>query len=190
MTLTSRHRWSLAAIAVALLATALTLAAMGRIWVCSCGYVLPWAGDIWSSDNSQHLFDPYTFAHFVKGLAFFWLLAVTLKHVPVRWRLFIAVVIEAAWELIENSPPVIERFRAVTISLGYTGDTVINSMGDIAAMMLGFVVARRLGWWRSAALFVLVELALALTVRDGLILTIIMLTFPNDAIRAWQMGGR
>lgn len=188
--LTNRHKYAFLLIAITLAATALTLSAMGRLWVCSCDRVLLWAGDIWSSDNSQHLFDPYTFAHFVKGLGFFWLLVAVLKRAPVLWRLWVAVLIEAAWELLENSPPVIERFRAVTISLGYTGDTVLNSVGDIAVMALGFAIAMRLGFWRSAVLFVAVEIALALTVRDGLILTLIMLTFPIDAIRVWQMAGQ
>jgi hypothetical protein len=147
-------------------------------------------GDIWSSENSQQLSDPYTFAHFSKGLLFFWLMMAFFKRASLLWRLWGAVLIESLWEIIENSPPVIDRFRAVTISLGYTGDTVLNSLGDIGAMALGFYVATKLGWWRTLALFAIIEIVLALTVRDNLILTVIMLVSPVDAIREWQLAGR
>jgi hypothetical protein len=177
------------AIVLTLIATALILAAMGRLWIASSGRVLIYAFDTWSSDNSQHLADAYTFAHAIKGVAFFWMLAALFKKLTVGWRLWIATVIEAAWELVENSPPVIERFRAVTVSLGYTGDTIINATGDILAMMIGFAVAKAIGFKKSALLFVAVELLLAFTIRDNLTLTVLMLSFPIDAVRVWQAAG-
>lgn len=178
------------AIVLTLIATAVILALMGRIWISASGRILLYAADTWSADNSQHLSDAYTFAHAIKGVAFFWLLAALFKRLSVAWRLWIAVMIEAAWELLENSPPVIERFRAVTVSLGYTGDTILNATGDILAMMIGFAVARAIGFKWSAVLFVAVELILALTIRDNLTLTILMLAYPIEGVRAWQLGAQ
>jgi hypothetical protein len=182
-------RRPLLTIIATLVVTALILATMGRLWIAASGRVMLYAADTWSADNSQHFADAYTFAHAIKGVAFFWLLAALFRRLSVGWRMWIATMIEAAWELVENSPPVIERFRAVTVSLGYTGDTILNATGDILAMMLGFAVAKAIGFKKSAVLFVVVELILALTIRDNLTLTILMLCFPIDAVRAWQMAG-
>jgi uncharacterized protein DUF2585 len=94
---------------------------------------------------------------------------------------------EAVWEVIENSEFVINRFREVTAALGYHGDTIINSLSDIAACAVGFMIARRLGLWRSVALFVVTEVVLAIWVRDSLLLEVLMLLRPIEAIKAWQM---
>jgi hypothetical protein len=184
------RRVALVAIVTTLIAVSLTLAVMGRNWLCTCGEFRLWVGDIWSSENSQQLSDPYTFAHFSKGLLFFWLMTALFKRASMLWRLWGAVLIESAWEILENSPPVIDRFRAVTISLGYSGDTVLNALGDIGAMALGFYVATKLGFRRTLILFTIIEVALAVIVRDNLTLTVIMLLSPVDAIREWQMAGR
>jgi hypothetical protein len=184
----ARKSLPLLAVAAVLVAAAFELRAQGRLWVCACGRVLPWVGDAWSSDTSQHLFDPYTFTHVLHGLAFCGLIAWALPRVAWRWRLVLAVSAEALWEVIENTDFVINRYREATAALGYTGDTVVNSLGDIIACTLGFLLARRLGALRSALLFLATELALLLWIRDSLVLNIILLLYPSEKIRAWQAG--
>jgi hypothetical protein len=170
------------------LLTALQLHHQGRLWICSCGQLWLWAGDIWSANNSQHLFDPYSFTHLLHGLAFFWILAWLLPQFNLSWRLFITIAVEATWEIIENAPFIINRYRETTLALGYNGDTVINSLADIWLCGVGFVLAQRLGWRRTLFLFSLTELILTLWIRDGLLLNVLMLLYPIDAIRTWQMG--
>ena len=175
------------AIAAILLVTILLLHNQGRLWFCSCGRLLIWVGDICSSDSSQHLLDPYTFTHMLHGVAFYGLLSWLVPKIPLNWRLCLAVLMEAVWEVVENSEFVINRFREVTAALGYHGDTIINSLSDIAACAVGFMIARRLGLWRSVALFVVTEVVLAIWVRDSLLLEVLMLLHPIEAIKAWQM---
>ena len=160
----------------------------GRVAWCACGGLFPWAGDIWSSHNSQHFFDPYSFTHVLHGMIFCGLLVWLLPRLPVGWSLSLAVLFEAMWEVLENSPFIIQRYREATIGLGYEGDSVANSVADILCCVLGFVLARRLGLWRSVVVFVAVELALLFWVRDNLTLNVLMLTFPIEAIKTWQMG--
>jgi hypothetical protein len=174
------------AIVVVPIGTALLLRSQGRLWVCSCGYLLPWSSDPWSSDNSQHLFDPYSFTHLLHGFLLCGLLALIAPRLSVVWRLWLTVSIEAVWEVLENSEFVIRRYREETAALGYHGDTIVNSLGDIVACGLGFVVAQRLGFRRTFALFVLTEVTLATLIRDNLTLNIVMLIHPIDAIREWQ----
>jgi hypothetical protein len=166
------------------------LRSQGRLWICACGYLLLWTGDIWSSDNSQHLFDPYGFTHVLHGFLFWWLLAWALPRLSILWRLALAVSLEALWEVLENSNFVIQRYREATMALGYEGDTVINSLGDILLCAAGFLIAQRLGWRRSLLLFALTEIVLLIWIRDGLLLNILMLIYPLDGIRAWQMGNQ
>lgn len=180
--------WPGFAIALILVGAMYQLRSQGRLWICSCGYFLLWTGDIWSSDNSQHLLDPYSFTHMLHGFMFWWLLAWTLPRLSIVWRLTLAVSIEALWEVIENSNFVIQRYREATLALGYQGDTIINSLGDILLCAIGFLIARWLGLRRSLALFVLTEIVLLIWIRDGLILNIVMLIYPIDGIREWQMG--
>ena len=176
-------------VGVAVLAAAVfQLRSQGRLWLCACGYVLPWSGDAWSADNSQHLFDPYSFTHVLHGFLFWWLLSWALPRVPVAWRLCLAVALEALWEVVENSNFVIERYREATQALGYRGDTVVNSLGDILMCALGFLLARRIGWRRSLVLFVLMEVVLLVWIRDSLLLNILMLLYPVEGIKAWQAG--
>jgi hypothetical protein len=160
----------------------------GRVWVCAYGDVGLWAGDAWGPHNSQHLLDPYSFTHVSHGLALWgavWLLA---RRVPAAWRAVAALGAEALWEVVENSAWVIDRYRAATAAIGYTGDTVVNSLGDVATCGLGLVLAQRLGWRRSAVVFVALELVLLVWIRDGLVLNVVMLLFPIEAIRRWQLG--
>lgn len=173
-----------------LVLTAVLLRLEGRIVWCACGRWAPWAGDIWSSHNSQHLLDPYSFTHVLHGVLVCGLFAWLLPRLTVRWRFALAVLAEAAWEVLENSPLIIQRYREATIGLGYEGDSILNSMADLLCCALGFILARWLGFRRSAILFVVVELALLVWVRDNLTLNILMLTCPIEAVKQWQMGIR
>jgi hypothetical protein len=175
-------------VGVLLAIVAVQLHAQGRYWICSCGYVLTWSGDIWSANNSQHLLDPYSFTHLLNGLILFWLLVWLVPWMPMSLRLLTALGAEALWEVLENSAFMIERYRQATLALGYTGDTVINSLSDILLCAIGFVIALRVGLRRSLALFVLLEVALTIWIRDSLLLNIIMLIHPVDIIKSWQMG--
>ncbi len=184
-----RRGWPWLLMVLATVSAALQLRRQGRLWLCECGRVLLWAGDAWSSDNSQHLFDPYSFTHVLHGFVFCGLLAwVCGGRVSWQGRLALAVVIEACWEVIENSAFVINRYREATLALGYQGDTVINSVGDIFACALGFLLARRLGLRRSLVAFALVEIVLLVWIRDSLLLNILMLLYPSEEIKAWQAG--
>jgi Protein of unknown function (DUF2585) len=161
----------------------------GRPWWCACGQPALWVGDTGSEHNSQHLFDPYSFTHVLHGLIYFWLFTWLLPRWRLAWRLTLAVGLAAAWELVENSPTVIERYRAATVSAGYQGDTIANSLGDILSCVLGFGLARWLGWRWSLVYFLVSELVLLLWIRDNLLLTMIMPLWPIEAIKSWQMGG-
>lgn len=180
--------WAVVAILAILLFTVVQLRNQDRLWICSCGQVFFWVGDIWSADNSQHWFDPYSFTHLLHGVIFFWLLALLLPKVPVAWRLVIAVAIEASWEMLENSQFIIRRYREATAALGYEGDTIVNSLGDIFICAAGFMLAYYLGWWRSLILFLATEIVLIFWIRDSLILSILMLVYPIQAIKTWQLG--
>lgn len=161
---------------------------VGRVPICECGYVKLWHGQTMSSENSQHLTDWYTPSHVMHGLLFYGLLHLTARRLSFAWRLTITTIIETAWEIVENSEAVIERYRSVTISLDYYGDSVINSVADIMAMIAGFFLARVLPVWASAALILFFEALTTWLIRDGLALNILMLLWPLDAVKAWQAG--
>jgi hypothetical protein len=148
-----------------------------------------WDGNIWSSENSQRLADPYSFSHIVHGILFYAVLWLLARKLPVRHRLLIALALEAGWEMLENSPFIINRYREATISLGYVGDSVLNSLSDILMMTIGFLFAFRVPWRVSVAAVIIMEIGCALWVRDNLTLNIIMLIHPFDAIKHWQMAG-
>ncbi len=171
-----------------MLAAMLTLWLEGRVWWCQAGDYSPWAWEIWSRHNSQHLIDPYSFTHILHGILEFWLIGLIFKRVPLVWRLLIAIVIEGSWEVAENSSFVINRYREATISLDYFGDSIINSISDILCCATGFVIAYKLKFWRSLFLFVATEIVLIFWIHDSLIINIIMLFYPIEAIKQWQMG--
>jgi hypothetical protein len=175
------------AMAALLAGTIYQLRSQGRLWWCACGQMSLWSGNTWSRHNSQHLFDPYSFTHMLHGMALCGILVWLCPRVSSAWRLWVAVFIEAVWEVVENTDAVIQRYRAVTASLDYLGDTVANSLGDILSFGIGVAIARYLGFWRSLALFLVTELVLVIWIRDSLLLNILMLLSPVDAIRAWQM---
>ena len=180
--------WLWLAVSVVVAAAALELHRQGRLWTCSCGRFLLWTGDAWSSETSQQLSDPYTFTHVLHGLIFCGLLAYLLPRAPWSWRFCLAITGEALWELVENTDFVISRYREATAALGYTGDTVVNSLGDIAACAAGFLLARRLGLLRSVILFAATEVLLLVWIRDSLLLNVLLLLYPSEKIRAWQAG--
>lgn len=169
------------------IAAVVILQIQGRVWWCQAGDITPWSWNIWSTHNSQHIIDPYSFTHVLHGVLEFWLIGLVFSRMPMVWRLALAVFIESTWEVAENSATVIERYRSATISLDYFGDSIINSVADIACCSLGFLIAYKLRFWRSLALFVITEILLIVFIRDSLIINIIMLLFPVEAIRSWQM---
>jgi len=175
------------AIIVITVATGLLLRAEGRLWICACGRIQVWSGQVCSANNSQHFLDPYSFTHVLHGFLFFWLIACLVRRPRGSWQVVLALAIEGAWEVFENTNFIIDRYRSETAALGYNGDTVVNSCGDLLCCLLGFIVAKRLGLKWSLIVFVLLELVLILWIKDSLVLEILMLVIPVDAIRAWQM---
>lgn len=162
---------------------------IGREPICKCGYVKFWHGHPGDSETSQHISDWYTPSHLYHGLIFYALLWLFARRIPVGWRFAIAVAVEAAWEIFENSSIIIERYRSVTISRDYFGDSVLNSVADIGAMAIGFWLARYLPVWVSIAIIVVFETISMFVIRDGLALNILMLIWPLDAVLEWQSRG-
>jgi hypothetical protein len=183
--MTIRTRAGIAALLM-LLATVAILLAMGRPPICACGEV-----DLWGSvgpKQSQMLADWYSPSHLVHGFLFYGALHLAARRWTVERRFLVALFVEAAWELIENTPAVIDRYRESTIALGYVGDSILNNMSDIAMMAIGFLAARRLPLWASVAVVLVLELIPLLVIRDNLFLNVWMLIAPNQAVLDWQSG--
>jgi hypothetical protein len=176
-------------IAVVAVAAAI-LFAMGRIPICKCGYVKVWHGIVASSENSQHISDWYTFSHIIHGFAFYglsWLIGARFGW-SAGLRLVLATILEAGWEILENTPMIINRYREQTIALDYYGDSVLNSVADIASMVVGFLAAWRLPILLIVAPTILMEVGVAWWIRDNLTLNILQLIYPTDAVLQWQRG--
>ena len=164
------------------------LRVLGRSFFCTtCGQFAVWIGDTCSSSTSQQLFDPYSFTHVLHGFLFFWLIALLFRRVTPLWQLWLALLLEAAWEVFENTKFVIDKYRTETAALGYTGDTIVNSLGDLGCALVGFLLAQQLGVRSSLIVFALVELVLILWIQDSLLLQILMLVRPVEAIKWWQI---
>jgi hypothetical protein len=154
-----------------------------------CKYGLGFWAAAWTHCTSQHFLDPYSFSHALHGIIFYWLLYPIRGRMTLKWRLVAAVVIEIGWELLENSPWVIERYRQQTASLDYTGDSILNSLGDVLSTIVGFYFASRVSWRAAVVTFVVVELVLLWVARDNLTLNVLMLFLPLEAIKQWQLQG-
>ena len=170
-----------------LLSVVVVLRAEGRMFICTCGHFALWTSDTCSSNTSQQLLDPYSFTHVLHGFLFFWLIALLFRRMSSGWQVSLALLLEGAWEIFENTRFVIDKYRTETAALGYTGDTIVNSLGDITCAFVGFMIARQLGLRRSLIVFVLVEIFLIVWIRDSLLLQILMLVRPVEAIKVWQM---
>ncbi len=171
-----------------LFAMAVVLRSLGRVWWCRCGQPDLWSWHVWSVHNSQHLIDPYTFTHVLHGLLFCALLYLLLDRRFGVIRLSLGLAVEAVWEILENTNWVIERYREATISLDYFGDSIVNSLADVLACALGYALAVWLPSRLSLAGFVATEIILLTWIRDSLFLNILMLIWPIEAIKIWQMG--
>jgi len=189
MTTTNDRRRLLPIIAIAIVPPAMIvlLRAEGRRILCACGHIALWVSDWCSSNTSQQLLDPYSFTHVLHGFLFFWLIALLFRRMPRAWQFLLALLLESAWEVFENTSFVINKYRTETAALGYQGDTIVNSLGDLACALLGFVIARQLGVRRSLIVFVLIEVVLTFWIHDSLLLQILMLIRPVEAIKLWQM---
>jgi hypothetical protein len=183
----SRRAWLFAFLIIA--AAAVTLLAMGRNPVCTCGSIDLWVGARDSPKTSQMLADWYSLSHVVHGLLFYAALWLVAQRWPIEWRFIAALLIEAGWEVAENTPAVIDRYRATTAALGYTGDSVINSVSDILMMVFGFLAARKLPLRAALFLLVALEVTPLFAIRDNFTLNVWALIAPNQALQAWQAGG-
>lgn len=183
----SVRQWILISVLI-MVVFGLVLLAMGRVPICKCGYVKLWHGVTYSSENSQHLTDWYTFSHIIHGFIFYWLFRIIGKRRG--WSLglvfLLALLVEVGWEIFENTDFIINRYRETTISLDYYGDSVINSVFDVLAMMLGFFMAYRLPVWLTITIAIALELFVGYYIHDNLTLNIIMLIYPSQAILYWQ----
>ena len=183
-----KRAWPWLAIVAVLAAAAFLLRWQGRLWLCDCGRFRLWLGDAWGPETSQQLFDPYSFTHVLHGFAFAGLLWLLLPRAGWRWRLALAVAAEALWEVFENTSFVIGRYREATAALGYNGDTIVNSLGDVLACAAGVLLARKLGALKTLLAFALTEVFLLFWIRDSLLLNILLLVYPSDKLKAWQTG--
>lgn len=187
--LTNAHlRYAAVAVLGLLVLQVFVLWLMGQPAICECGYIKWWEGVVLSPGNSQHIADWYTFSHIIHGLLFYWLLSVIFPRVPVVARLLLAMGMEISWEILENTPMVIEHYRQQALAAGYTGDSILNSLSDTLAMMLGFVAAWKLPVWGSIMLGLGLEGVPLWAMRDGLSLNIIGFFHQFDFISQWQNG--
>ncbi len=181
----SSNKWYVVAAAL-LLVQVLVLYFMGRLPICECGYVKLFEPGVNTPGNSQHLADWYTPSHIIHGFLFYWFAWLLLRQKPLSMRLSLAVLIEAAWEILENSPVIIDRYRTATMALGYAGDSILNSAMDTVFMVLGFFFAARVPVWLTILVAIFFEILTAWLIRDNLTLNVLMLVAPIESIKTWQ----
>lgn len=184
-----KHRFVLLSCMVVLVAVAAIECLSGRSLFGPDGRFGWWDGDVWSSENSQRVADAYSFSHMIHGMLFYGFLWLVARRLPVRCRFLLALLIEAGWELLENSPLIINRYREATIALGYVGDSVLNSVCDVGMMALGFLIARFSRVWAIVVMIIVLELGCLWWVRDNLTLNVLMLVYPVQSVKAWQSEG-
>ena len=180
--------WVITGLLVFLIIMTIYLNAQGRLWFSASGDVLLWVGDAFSNENSQQLFDPYSFSHFLHGVIFFFILKYAFRNFSLESRFVASVMMEGCWEMLENSAIIINRYRDATAALGYNGDTFYNSYGDLLSCSIGFIVARYVGLKWSILLFIAIELICLFWIKDNLTLNVIMLIYPIEGIKDWQLG--
>ena len=180
--------WVITGLLFFLIIMTVYLNAQGRLWFSASGDVLLWVGDAFSNENSQQLFDPYSFSHFLHGVIFFFILKYTFRNFSLESRFVASVMMEGCWEMLENSAIIINRYRDATAALGYNGDTIYNSYGDLLSCSIGFIVARYVGLKWSILLFIAIELICLFWIKDNLTLNVIMLIYPIEGIKDWQLG--
>ncbi len=185
----TKYRFQIAAVGIIVITAVIALILLGRVWWCQAGDYLPWSWVVLSQHNSQHLIDPYSFTHILHGILEFWLIGLVFWKLPLAWRFVLAIFIESSWEVVENTNYVINRYREATISLDYYGDSIFNSLFDIVGCGIGFAIAYKIRAWWSLAVFAITELVLLIWIRDSLLLNIVMLIYPLETVKAWQMGG-
>jgi len=184
----TKYRLQFIAVAIIILTAIIALNVLGRVWWCEAGDITPWSWQVLSRHNSQHLIDPYSFTHILHGILEFWLIGLVFRKLPVAWRFVLAIFIESSWEVVENTSYVINHYREATISLDYYGDSIANSLSDIVCCGIGFFIAYKFRLW-SILLFFVTEVILLIWIRDSLLLNILMLIWPVDTVKAWQIGG-
>ncbi len=180
--------WVITGLLVFLIIMTVYLNAQGRLWFSASGDVLLWVGDAFSNENSQQLLDPYSFSHFLHGVIFFFILKYAFRNFSLESRFVASVMMEGCWEMLENSAIIINRYRDATAALGYNGDTIYNSYGDLLSCSIGFIVARYVGLKWSILLFIAIELICLFWIKDNLTLNVIMLIYPIEGIKDWQLG--
>ena len=182
----STTRFWLAVTFVIILVQIVSQHLMGRIWICECGYVKLFEAGVNTPGNSQHIFDWYTPSHIIHGFLFYGLGWLVMRRRPLTAKLALAALIEAGWEILENSPVVIDRYRTATMAIGYTGDSILNSGMDMVSMVAGFFFAARMPVWLTVVIAIAFEVLTTIVIRDNLTLNVIMLVWPIEAIRTWQ----
>lgn len=189
-----KHRFVILSLVCVLALVAAAEFFLGRTFLGPDGQFGLWSNDIYSVTNSQRVADVYSLSHIIHGILFFAFLWLVARRVPVKVRFLIAMLIEAGWEILENSPLIINRYREATIAIGYTGDSVLNSLCDVGMAALGFLIAflsvRLQKVWISVALIIIFELGTLFWVRDNLTLNVLMLVHPLESVKTWQAEGR
>lgn len=185
---TSTTRFWLVVTAVIILVQVISQYLMGRIWICECGYVKLFEAGVNTPGNSQHLFDWYTPSHIIHGFLFYGLGWLIMRRKPLAARLALSALMEAAWEILENSPIIINRYRSATMAVGYTGDSILNSGMDMVSMIAGFFFAARAPVWLTIVIAIIFEIVTAIVIRDNLTLNVVMLVWPIEAVKVWQGG--